>query len=94
MSYLYTEIFIAIIPDVLILLTAFTVLGVDYGVMQKKDRRVRSALVSRISVSGLLFAVAVLITQFAYCEGIDIELSGGQIVLNPLSFFFKIVIYL
>ena len=89
----YFQLFLNLLPDVALVMTAFAVLAADFAVLRHRDPASRFRMLGWLTASGLAVAGAMLLFQL-----VRIQANGAYVaplrtvVLDPLTVFFMIVI--
>lgn len=87
----YLRLLEATAPDLIVVVSLFTILGIDYGLLRNKDALERNRTAASLSTLGLALAFAVTVWQLR--GRMDLNLGDGQLVLNSLTLSFKALLF-
>ncbi len=86
----YIQLVKAVLPELMLLATAFIAIGIDYKFFRNQDEKLRSRVASNVTLYGLVCALGTVLIQ--YHLGIELNLGNGQVVITPLNLMFKAVL--
>ena len=87
----YPALFSMLLPDVVVLLTLFACLTVDYGWLRQAANPLRHCCVSGLACMGMLSSLLLLLCQIRWFP--PICLGQGQLVLTPVTLSAKALIF-
>ena len=87
----YLTLLEATLPDLVVVVSLFAALGVDYGLHRGSDPDQRGQAAARVTSLGLLLALALTVHQFI--QGEQLRLGEGQLVLDATGLAAKALIY-
>lgn len=88
----YSTLLTALLPEILIVLSLFAALGVDYGLLRYESLIRRSRTAAGIASFGLVLGIAVILIQIVCCSP-NYAIGQGQIVMNPLTLAAKALVF-
>lgn len=90
----YLDLLFKLLPDTVLVLTAFALLAVDFTVLRNRDAGDRFRLLGWITALGLVIAGMLLFVQLGQVQQPNGIYVGPlrTVVLDPLTVFFKLVI--
>lgn len=87
----YSTLFTALMPDLIVLLTLFVALGIDYGLLRHRPLLERSRCAAGIAAIGLVIAILCIVGQILHIT--PLAIGQDQIVLNTITLGAKAFIF-
>ena len=94
MEFNYQKLFLALLPDLLVVVALFAALGVDYSCLRGSRLAKRYQVACQISAAGLIAGLAVLVLQIAETMSVmETSTADGQLVLTRSTLTLKALLY-
>ena len=95
MEFNYQKLFLALLPDLLVVVALFAALGVDYSRMHGSRLAKRYQVACQISAAGLIAGLAVLLLQLTQAWSFTAlaSMTEGQLVLTRGTLTLKALLY-
>jgi NADH-quinone oxidoreductase subunit N len=95
MEFNYQKLFLALLPDLLVVVALFAALGVDYSCLRGSRLAKRYQVACQISAAGLIAGMAVLLLQLTQAWSFTAlaSMTDGQLVLTSGTLTLKALLY-
>ena len=95
MEFNYQKLFLALLPDLLVVVALFAALGVDYSCLRGSRLAKRYQVACQISAAGLIAGLAVLLLQLTQAWSFTAlaSMTDGQLVLTSGTLTLKALLY-
>ena len=95
MEFNYQKLFLALLPDLLVVVALFAALGVDYSCLRGSRLTKRYQVACQISAAGLIAGMAVLLLQLTQAWSFTAlaSMTDGQLVLTSGTLTLKALLY-
>ena len=95
MEFNYQKLFLALLPDLLVVVALFAALGVDYSCLRGSRLAKRYQVACQISAAGLIAGIVVLLLQLTQAWSFTAlaSMTDGQLVLTSGTLTLKALLY-